>query len=238
MGPAFTREVSDVAHAYAPVITHLIDAPGPDWRLGPAGLMALGAFDKVGDRPTRLAARWTSQQTDRDHWVESSAGLPGPVNAAITFRGSPTSQISFQEHLYVYDGTRWNAATGLPGASGGPLAWASIAGKLTGVYQFPTGDWPIRPLPPGPTNRYVPHRSACILTLEDLRLPDVASPGPRVGADGQVTADDVQVFVNWFVNGDPRADLAGAGQTNPALARPDGALTSDDLIVFIAAFVE
>jgi hypothetical protein len=61
---------------------------------------------------------------------------------------------------------------------------------------------------------------------------DVAGPGQTVGADGQLTADDIIVFIGWFFAADARADVAGAGQT----AGADGQFTADDIIVFIGRF--
>jgi hypothetical protein len=61
---------------------------------------------------------------------------------------------------------------------------------------------------------------------------DVAGPGQTVGADGQLTADDIIVFVGWFFAADARADIAGSGQSVGA----DGQFTADDLILFINRF--
>ncbi len=61
---------------------------------------------------------------------------------------------------------------------------------------------------------------------------DVAGSGQIEGLDGQLTADDIIVFINWFFASDPRADIAGSGQT----AGSDGQYTADDIIVFINEF--
>jgi hypothetical protein len=61
---------------------------------------------------------------------------------------------------------------------------------------------------------------------------DIAGPGQIVGPDGQLTADDLIVFVNWFFASDQRADVAGSGQT----PQPDGQFTADDLIVYVNRF--
>jgi len=64
---------------------------------------------------------------------------------------------------------------------------------------------------------------------------DVASPGPVAGPDGELTADDVILFITWFagVEGDARADIAGPGPS----AGADGERTADDVIFFINRFV-
>jgi probable HAF family extracellular repeat protein len=61
---------------------------------------------------------------------------------------------------------------------------------------------------------------------------DIAGPGPSVGPDGELTADDVILFINWFTNGNPLADIAGPG---PSVG-PDGEFTADDVILFIGWF--
>jgi hypothetical protein len=63
-------------------------------------------------------------------------------------------------------------------------------------------------------------------------LSDVAGSGPTVGPDGELTADDVILFIGWFVNADVRADIAQSGQ----VPSPDGEFTADDIIVFISRF--
>jgi hypothetical protein len=63
-------------------------------------------------------------------------------------------------------------------------------------------------------------------------LADVAGSGQIVGPNGQLTADDIIVYLNWFFAGDGRADLGGPGQS----PRPDRRLTADDIILFINSF--
>jgi len=60
-------------------------------------------------------------------------------------------------------------------------------------------------------------------------LSDIAGPGPTVRPDGELTADNIIVFIGWFVIGDLRADIARSGQ----LPTPDGKLTADDVILFV-----
>jgi hypothetical protein len=61
---------------------------------------------------------------------------------------------------------------------------------------------------------------------------DVAGAGQSVGPDGDLTADDIIVFLNYFFAGNLRADVAGPGQSTTV----DGALTADDIIVFLNGF--
>jgi len=61
---------------------------------------------------------------------------------------------------------------------------------------------------------------------------DVASPSQVPIPDGQLTADDIIVFLNWYFGNDTRADIAGPAQSTT----PDGQFTSDDIIVFLNRF--
>jgi hypothetical protein len=63
-----------------------------------------------------------------------------------------------------------------------------------------------------------------------MPTPDVAGSGPVLGRDGELTADDIIVFIGWFTGADSRADVASAG---PVFGG-DGQLTADDIILFIS----
>jgi len=69
-------------------------------------------------------------------------------------------------------------------------------------------------------------------TATPCGLSDIAGPGQSIGADGQLTADDIIVYLNWFFASDLRADVAGPGQSTT----PDGQFTADDIIVFLNRF--
>lgn len=58
---------------------------------------------------------------------------------------------------------------------------------------------------------------------------DVAGANQAVGGDGDLTADDIIVFLGWFFAADARGDVGGANQG----LLPDGAWTADDVIVFL-----
>jgi hypothetical protein len=61
---------------------------------------------------------------------------------------------------------------------------------------------------------------------------DIAGPGQTLGFDGQLTADDIIVFIGFFFNADARADVGSSGQVVGA----DGQFTADDIIIFINRF--
>jgi hypothetical protein len=61
---------------------------------------------------------------------------------------------------------------------------------------------------------------------------DIAGPGQSLGFDGELTADDIIVFLNAFFAGDPIADVAGPGQD----PNSDFEFTADDIIVFLNRF--
>jgi hypothetical protein len=61
---------------------------------------------------------------------------------------------------------------------------------------------------------------------------DIAGPGQSAGADGELTADDIIVYLNAFFAGDFIADVAGPGQSPGS----DREFTADDIIVFFNRF--
>jgi uncharacterized membrane protein len=61
---------------------------------------------------------------------------------------------------------------------------------------------------------------------------DIAGPGQVGRPDGEVTADDIILFISRFTARDARGDIAGPGPT----PGPDGEFTADDVILFIANF--
>ncbi len=63
---------------------------------------------------------------------------------------------------------------------------------------------------------------------------NVSGPGQNTTAiDGELTADDIIVFLNRFFAGDLTSDVSGPGQNTTAI---DGELTADDIIVFLNRF--
>ena len=61
---------------------------------------------------------------------------------------------------------------------------------------------------------------------------DIAGPGLATSPDGELTADDIIVFVSWFTAGNLGGDVAGPG---PSVGG-DGEFTADDVILFINLF--
>jgi probable HAF family extracellular repeat protein len=63
---------------------------------------------------------------------------------------------------------------------------------------------------------------------------DVAGPNQGASPDGQLSADDIIVFLAFYFTGDPRGDVAGLNQSSV----PDGAFTADDIIVFLSRYFQ
>jgi hypothetical protein len=61
---------------------------------------------------------------------------------------------------------------------------------------------------------------------------DLAGAGGTIGADGQLTVDDLIAFLSAFFASNPVADLAGLGGSQGA----DGLFTPDDLLMFLGTF--
>jgi hypothetical protein len=76
--------------------------------------------------------------------------------------------------------------------------------------------------------------NAATMTLSCNNPANIAGQGQTPNCDGDLTPDDLTLFVNWFFAGNPRADIAGQGQTPGA----DGAFTADDLIYYVNLFFQ
>lgn len=63
-------------------------------------------------------------------------------------------------------------------------------------------------------------------------LSDVAGANQSIGSDGQLTADDIIVFLSWYFAADARANIAGPNQSDV----PDNAFTADDIILFLGRY--
>jgi hypothetical protein len=198
------------------------DAPVDALLLEANGGTIAGAFTRVGAVQSFSVASW----------------LSGPV-----FVGSP-------QPLAICD------------ASGGPAVFSvrALAG-VTPLYQWRRNGVPLAddlritgsatdtltinaPTPPDAgtydcvvTNCGNAASAPALLTVAQRCGPsDVAGSGQSVQpcGDGELTADDVIVFVAWFIVGDARADVGRSGQQPGG----DGEFTADDLIVFVNRFVQ
>jgi len=106
--------------------------------------------------------------------------------------------------------------TGLGGAEGG------VRDPVTGQFLFSTF---------GGGNRVLVIRGFGA-PVQACGLSDVASPGQVPGPDNELTADDIILFVGWFIARDPSADVAGGG----LFGGGDGEFTADDLVLFIQRY--
>jgi hypothetical protein len=113
--------------------------------------------------------------------------------------------------------TRRDFITGLSGAEG------AVLDPITGQFIFSTF---------GGGNRVIVVRG---FAARPPCIPDVAGVGGSVGGDGQLTVEDLTVFLNAFFQGNGAiADIATLG----GAANPDGRITADDLILFLGKFFE
>jgi len=125
-------------------------------------------------------------------------------------------------------GLDWNLTVGTVGEAGvnaGTLNWT--------VPNVPTDQLRVRVLVSDPNGRTGSDASPVNLTIAGPRcIGDTASAGLVLAPDGELTADDVIVFINWFSASDARADVAGPGQTPTS----DGEFTADDIMLFVGRF--
>jgi hypothetical protein len=125
-------------------------------------------------------------------------------------------------------------------AAGQPLP-AAVRVAL-GVYENPDGGALVTAQQPTPSGAAIAG-NANIEATEYFLLPivppvvpctpsDVAGANQSAGPDGQLTADDIIVFLGWYFAEDARADIAGPNQS----PTPDGQRTADDIIVFLGRY--
>ena len=118
--------------------------------------------------------------------------------------------------------------------------------------RFPSGVYRVIPSPLSKTDKLVSRYTANINDeLDDVRveqftyyfrlasgeglscsIADVAGANQSTIPDGQLTADDIIVFLGWYFASDPRADIGGPNQS----PKSDGELTADDIIIFLNAY--
>lgn len=127
----------------------------------------------------------------------------------------------------------WGIATGQALPSGVRVA--------LGVYDNPDGGVLIAAQQPAPAG--AGNGNGTLDAAEYFVLPivppvvacgasDVAGLNQAAGADGQLTADDIIVFLGWYFAADGRADVSGQNQVIGA----DGQLSADDIIVFLSRY--
>jgi hypothetical protein len=223
------------------VITRTIGVTGPgqlNWFKFATGadLTTAGTnymdIDTEGTQPTQTAASNGSLQ-DTEIGVYTSAGAL--VNDDDDSGSNQRSLLSFGSNVS-------RPAVVTPGSPAGLARTGQdtpVGGLLAGTYYIAVGNFDVVFV----TNFEVTTTNT-VATAGDIvlnfrtNLPggcgfsDVASAGQVLGADGELTADDIIVFIGWFFTTDTRADIAGAGQTVGA----DGQFTADDIILFINRF--
>jgi hypothetical protein len=151
-------------------------------------------------------------------WFDAGAGVATQVARASHVEGT----INLRQELGL--------------APGAPLP-ASVRVAL-GVYASPDAGALVtaqQPTPPGAGNADQTIDASEYFTLSlrtSCGFGDIAGPGPSVGFDGELTADDVIQFIAWFTAADDRADIASPG---PSVG-PDAEFTADDVILFISRF--
>lgn len=135
--------------------------------------------------------------------------------------------------------------TGAP--DGGVLAKIVVAGRLAGRSGKPDDLATVADVQPGRgpgTGNIlgIPNLGGSC-SLADITAVGGSQPGEGLVPDGQITVDDLILFVNAFSTqafcpGPPpcnEADIAGVGVVG---VPPDGQLTVDDLVAFINAFID
>ncbi len=157
----------------------------------------------------------------------------------------------FVTRMYVIDPTGATDTRNLPSLvrSGGTVSGGVVPVSKTLIYQGSHNN--LEGLTLGP--RLGPGRYALLAITDDggtsdplstnrlvsfeisgvaCNASDVAGANQSIGGDGELTADDIIVFLGWYFAGDVRGDVAGANQTPGR----DGQWTADDIIVFLGRY--
>jgi hypothetical protein len=206
-----------VTRLYAPVNR----APG-------LGAFAIAAFD---------ATTWTDviAQGRLTFLLNGLVDQGGSVDTLTFFNDGAGPALFIKGSFNALDGAlispriaRWNGTT-----------IASVGAGMTGNIAAPAityddGTGPALWI--GSSSSITP-ASTGLAVLKRVACPcgpsDIAGPGPTPGADGELTADDVILFINAFTASNLAiADIAGPGPSVGA----DGELTADDVILFITRF--
>jgi hypothetical protein len=160
--------------------------------------------DEDGGSATRSALSFGSTTPVRPEIITGNSGFPDPRNGNDGRLPAGTYYLALGQGVSFSNG---------------------------GIIAFPT-DFNVIPATAGAANSGIRVLNFRTNLVPVCGLSDIAGSGQSVGPDGQLTADDIILFINWFFAADLRADIAGSGQT----LIPDGNFTADDLIVFINRF--
>jgi len=195
------------------------------WDVGMAGDGLRGVEDAAGSVSSGITA-----------WRNNPANLEGQ-----NWRPNPYSQWTADQS----EAETWNGTQLLSGGKHYGFLEVNLTPLTEGRYRVEFQPWHNFPLNAGDAGYTVTgselrlYNDRVILegTPNNLRsvtcsASDVAGAAQTVGGDGQLTADDIIVYLNWFFAADRRANIAGPGQSTT----PDAELTADDIIVFLNRF--
>jgi hypothetical protein len=193
-----------------------------------------GKFVAVGPFALQLSGGTLDNVSNVALWNGTEWARMGPG----FFDAPPSTAVALPDGGFIVGGDfdRINNISFLRTARWNGTAWVPLNGTLNGdvttLVNLPGGDV----IAGGAFTRaggkiavaLARYKLSCACTPSD-----VASAGPIAGSDGELTADDIILFINLFVSGNQTADIASSGQ----LPQPDGELTADDVILFISRFV-
>jgi 3',5'-cyclic AMP phosphodiesterase CpdA len=196
------------------------------WDVGMAGDGLRGVEDAPGFVNGNINT-WRSNPAN----AEGQAWRPNPFSKWTADQSEPET---------------WNGTQLLSGGKHYGFLEVNVAPLAGGRFRVDFQPYHVFPLNAGDANititgselRAFNDRVVLEGTADDLRAigcgpSDVAGPGLSVGFDGELTADDIMVFISWFASNDPRADVAGQGK----VTQPDGEFTADDILVFVTRFI-
>jgi hypothetical protein len=190
------------------------------------------AYDTIALGQSVQGSLFNGTQLRDTDWFEFT--VPAQSVVTVSFAAQYPSEVRVLGQEYVEGGCFGQTVLDISN-----LIFAEMCGTTTGSVELEAGTYRVEI-----TNAYF-DGIGCGAGYEQYWLSlsgqavvvacgpsDIAGPGQGAGADGELTADDIIVFLNAFFAGDPIADVAGPGQSPD----PDREFTADDIIVFLNRF--
>jgi hypothetical protein len=185
-------------------------------------IIVAGQFTTVGGVAVNNIARYKFARPAPTITTQPvSATVCSDVPATFSVVPSGTGPFTYQWRFW---GEAINTTTN-PSAATATLTLTNLSGAADGPYDC------VVTTPCGSVISNVADLTVISCGCEN-NPSDVAGAGQSIGGDGQLTADDIIVFQNWYFANISNADIAGAGQSIGS----DGQFTADDLIVFFNRF--
>ena len=173
-----------------------------------------GDFSLASGRPSAFLARWTP--TGAPWFARAPISQAVVEGAGVTLSGTAAAGYGALEYRWLRDGQVVVDGPGGASAGGGAVSGATTPElSIAGVRAGDAGSYVLEARTAG-----CPWGAAPAATL-------TVTPACRadINADGELTFDDITLFVGFYNANDPRADFNN-----------DGEWTFDDITIFVAVY--